>query len=262
MSGEFLARYGAIAYVKVERVAVDDGLRADLEAALADLGARMTERGANRATLVAQMDAIELSLMLYSPKSLRTSRKGGATTLPLNNSSDELFLDTEIEDSQLRMLFACCHPALAPEGQIALILKTLCGLSVPEIAAAFLTSPDNIEKRLYRTREKIRQERIALEVPLGAGLPSRLDEVLKAIYLLFNEGYHSASSDEVIRRELCNEAIRLTDLLAGHPVAGLPKTHALLSLLCFQASRFDARIDAGGQIVLLETRIAASGTKR
>ena len=165
---------------------------------------------------------------------------------------DVLFLAAEIEDSQLRMLFACCHPALAPEGQIALILKTLCGLSVAEIAAAFLSTRDNIEKRLYRTREKIRQEGIALEVPLGADLPPRLDGVLKAVYLLFSEGYHSASSDEVIRHALCDEALRLADLLARHPVVGLPKTQALLSLLCFQASRFDARLDQGGQIILLE----------
>ena len=165
---------------------------------------------------------------------------------------DVLFLAAEIEDSQLRMLFACCHPALAPEGQIALILKTLCGLSLAEIAAAFLSTRDNIEKRLYRTREKIRQEGIALEVPLGADLPPRLDGVLQAVYLLFSEGYHSASSDEVIRHALCDEALRLADLLARHPVVGLPKTQALFSLLCFQASRFEARLDQGGQIILLE----------
>ncbi len=167
---------------------------------------------------------------------------------------DELFLEAEIEDSQLQMLFACCHPALAPEGQIALILKTLCGLSVAEIAAAFLTGKDTIEKRLYRTREKIRHEHIALEVPLGTDLPPRLDGVLKAIYLLFSEGYYSTSNDEMIRRDLCKEALRLADLLASHPVVGLPKTQALLSLLCFQASRFAARLDADGQIVLLENQ--------
>lgn len=165
---------------------------------------------------------------------------------------DELFLDHEIDDSQLRMLFACCHPALAPEGQIALMLKTLCGLSVAEIAAAFLTGKDTIEKRLYRTREKIRAENIALEVPSGADLAPRLGGVLKTVYLLFSEGYHSASSDAMIRRELCEEAVRLAELLAGHPVTGMPQTRALLSLLYFQASRFDARLDAEGQIVLLE----------
>jgi len=173
---------------------------------------------------------------------------------PADTQLDALFLDDEIEDSQLRMLFACCHPDLTSEGQIALILKTLCGLSVTEIAAAFLTGKDAIEKRLYRTREKIRQEGILLEVPLGVELPLRLDGILKAIYLLFSEGYHSTSSDEMIRLDLCDEALRLANLLTRHPVAGLPKTHALLSLLCFQASRFNARLDAGGQIVLLENQ--------
>jgi RNA polymerase sigma factor (sigma-70 family) len=167
---------------------------------------------------------------------------------------ETLFLDSEIEDSQLRMLFACCHPALAIEGQIALILKTLCGLSTAEIAAAFLTNKDNIEKRLYRTREKIRQERISLEVPAGSDLAPRLEGVLRAIYLLFNEGYHSASSDQVIRRDLCEEALRLADLLVRSPMVEQPQTHALLSLLCFQASRFDARLDAAGQLVLLENQ--------
>lgn len=174
--------------------------------------------------------------------------------IPGEEHLDALFLDSEIADSQLRMLFACCHPTLPLEGQIALILKTLCGLSVVEIASAFLTNKDTIEKRLYRTRERIRQERILLEVPLGAELPPRLEGVLKAVYLLFSEGYHSASSDAVIRHDLCDEALRLADLLAHHPMAGLPKTHALLSLLCFQASRFDARLDADGQIILLENQ--------
>ena len=165
---------------------------------------------------------------------------------------DRLFLDSEIEDSQLRMLFACCHPELAQEGQIAMILKTLCGLSVAEIAAGFLTSKDTIEKRLYRTREKIRQEGITLEVPQGIALQTRLDGVLKAIYLLFNEGYHSASDDNVIRRDLCEEALHLADLLTRHRVLGVPKAHALHALLCFQASRLDSRMDEAGQIVLLE----------
>ena len=174
--------------------------------------------------------------------------------VPDEEHLDALFLDAEIEDSQLRMLFACCHPTLPPEGQIALMLKTLSGLSVAEIAAAFLTNKDTIEKRLYRTRERIRQERIALEVPQGAELPPRLDGVLKAVYLLFSEGYHSTSSDAVIRRDLCDEALRLADLLAHHQVVGLPKSQALVSLLCFQASRFDARLDANGQIILLENQ--------
>ena len=165
---------------------------------------------------------------------------------------DAYFLDTEIEDAQLRMLFAACHPAIPLESQLALMLRTLCGLSTEEIAAAFLLSSDSISKRLYRAKEKIRLEKLSLEVPAGADILTRLDAVLHAVYLLFNEGYKSASDDAVVRRELCAEAIRLGALLARHPLSNLPKTHALLALLCFHSARLDTRLNAEGEIVLLE----------
>lgn len=165
---------------------------------------------------------------------------------------DAFFLDPEIEDAQLRMMFACCHPAIPPESQLALILRTLCGLSAREVAAAFLLPEETIAKRLYRAKEKIRQENLSLEVPGGAALLPRLDAVLQAVYLLFNEGYKSASETSVIRRDFCEEALRLGDLLCRHAVSGLSKTHALQSLMCFHASRFDARLDDAGDIILLE----------
>lgn len=165
---------------------------------------------------------------------------------------DAYFLDTEIEDAQLRMLFAACHPAIPLESQLALMLRTLCGLSTEEIAAAFLLPADSIGKRLYRAKEKIRQEKLSLEVPSGVEILPRLDAVLHAVYLLFNEGYKSASNDTVVRRELCAEALRLGALLARHPLSNLPKTHALLALLCFHSARLDTRLNAEGEIVLLE----------
>jgi RNA polymerase sigma factor (sigma-70 family) len=165
---------------------------------------------------------------------------------------DAYFLDTEIEDAQLRMLFAACHPAIPLESQLALMLRTLCGLSTEEIAAAFLLPADSIGKRLYRAKEKIRQEKLSLEVPSGREILPRLDAVLHAVYLLFNEGYKSASNDAVVRRELCAEALRLGALLARHPLSNLPKTHALLALLCFHSARLDTRLNAEGEIVLLE----------
>lgn len=165
---------------------------------------------------------------------------------------DAYFLDTEIEDAQLRMLFAACHPAIPLESQLALMLRTLCGLSTDEIAAAFLLPSDSIGKRLYRAKEKIRQEKLSLEVPAGADILTRLDAVLHAIYLLFNEGYKSASDDGVVRRELCAEALRLGALLARNPLSNLPKTHALLALMCFHSARLDTRLNAEGEIVLLE----------
>jgi predicted RNA polymerase sigma factor len=138
----------------------------------------------------------------------------------------------------LRMIFACCHPAIPEDSQIAFALKTLCGLSVPEIAKAYLTNEDTIAKRIYRAKEKIRTANIEMEVPHGDELPARLDVVLKALYLLFNEGYNSSSRDFLIRDDLCAEA--------------LPRTKALMALLCFQSSRLAERLDEKGNIILLK----------
>ncbi|MEO7992183.1 MAG: sigma-70 family RNA polymerase sigma factor [Chryseolinea sp.] len=170
----------------------------------------------------------------------------------LSPTVNQLFLENEIEDSQLRMIFACCHPSIPYESQIALTLKTLCGLSISEIAQSFLTNEETITKRLYRAREKIREEKISLESPAPATLPGRLDAVLHTIYLLFNEGYNSSHPDQLIRTELCEEAIRLCLLLTRNTLTDLPKTRALLALMCFQASRGDSRLNNDGNIILLK----------
>lgn len=170
----------------------------------------------------------------------------------LSPTLDSSFLQDEIEDSQLRMMFACCHPVIPYESQIALTLKTLCGLSIQEIANCFLTSPDVIAKRLYRAREKIREERISLEAPPPSTITGRLEAVLHTLYLLFNEGYNSSHPDQLIRHDLCEEAIRLCILLTRNAFTDTPDTRALLALLCFQASREDARIKPDGSIVLLK----------
>jgi RNA polymerase sigma factor (sigma-70 family) len=163
-----------------------------------------------------------------------------------------LFFDHEIEDSQLRMMFACCHPAIPYESQIALTLKTLCGLSVSEIAHSFLTHDETITKRLYRAREKIREEKINLEIPSTQTLLSRLETVLHTLYLLFTEGYNSSNPDELIRHDLCEEAMRLCLLLTKKPLTDLSNTRALMALMCFQASRADARLTSSGNIILLK----------
>jgi RNA polymerase sigma factor (sigma-70 family) len=169
---------------------------------------------------------------------------------------DQCFLEQEMQDAQLRMMFACCHPALAPDVQLILILKTLCGLSTKEIAAALLNQEDAVAKRLYRAKEKIRTESIALEVPTGAALAERLEAVLRAIYLLFNESYKSTSTETIIRRDLADEALRLGLFLSEHPVPtpgyDLPQINALMSLMCFHMARFNSRLDALGHIILLE----------
>ena len=170
----------------------------------------------------------------------------------LTPTVNNLFLENEIQDSQLRMMFACSHPSIAEESQIALTLKTLCGLSANEIAKAFLTNEENISKRIYRAKEKIKTEKIELNVPQGNELFLRLDAVLKSLYLLFNEGYNSSHPDQLIREDLCEESMRLTYLLTTHGVTNLPRTNALLSLMCFQASRLEARLDDKGNIILLK----------
>ena len=165
---------------------------------------------------------------------------------------EHYFKENEIADSQLRMMFAACHSSIPEEAQIALVLKALCGFSIEEIARGFVTNKDTIEKRLYRAKEKIREGNIELQMPEGKDLQSRLTTVLQCIYLLFNEGYNSSATDSIIRKDLCYEAIRLCLLLTENHETCLPDTLALLALMCYNASRFDARIDSQGMIVLLQ----------
>ena len=177
---------------------------------------------------------------------------GGLPAGPGVDTIDQFFLDTEIADSQLRMIFTCCHPDLHPEDQVALTLKTVSGFGAQEIAKALLSTEATIQKRLYRAKEYIKTRSIRFEIPVGAVLRDRLDTVYTVLYLLFNEGYHSVKADELIRYDLCAEAMRLCTLLSEHPMGSHPPTFALLSLMCFQASRFDSRIDDDDTIILLE----------
>lgn len=165
---------------------------------------------------------------------------------------NQLFRENEIQDSQLRMMFACCHPSIPEESQIALTLKVLGGLNVTEIAKAFLVQEETISKRIYRAKEKIRTENIELDVPPAHQLPSRIDAVLKSLYLLFNEGYNSSHPDLLIREDLCMEAMRLCHLLTFHEHTAYPRVKALLSLMCFQSSRLSARLDDNRNIILLK----------
>jgi RNA polymerase sigma-70 factor (ECF subfamily) len=162
-----------------------------------------------------------------------------------------------ITDSQLRMIFAVCHPSIPVEAQVSLALRVLCGFTIDEIAQALLTTKANINKRLYRAKEKLRSSGVTLTLPDEAGVNARLDAVLVTLYLLFNEGYYSASADKVLRKDLCLEAVRLTYLLAeyrGGVGRGVVRAdvYSLLALMCFQASRLNARLDAAGGLILYE----------
>ncbi|MFA5835184.1 MAG: sigma-70 family RNA polymerase sigma factor [Bacteroidota bacterium] len=155
-----------------------------------------------------------------------------------------------INDSQLQMMFALSHPSLSPEAQIGLSLRILCGFGIDEIADAFLTNKETINKRLSRAKEKLREGKIVIEFPDPSEIDNRLENVLKTIYLLFNEGYYSSSSNTTLRNDLCLEAMRLCTMLVEHKQTNTPPVNALLALMCFHASRFDARIDQNGEIIL------------
>jgi predicted RNA polymerase sigma factor len=150
------------------------------------------------------------------------------------------------------MIFACCHPSLKEEDQVALTLKTVSGFGVAEIAHALLTNEAVIQKRLYRAKQFLKENNIPLDIPAGRDLAGRLNIVYTVLYLLFNEGYNSGNADELIRKDLCAEAMRLTLLLAEHKTGKRPATFALLALMCLQASRFESRIDENNAIILLQ----------
>jgi RNA polymerase sigma factor (sigma-70 family) len=163
-----------------------------------------------------------------------------------------VFTEHEIADDRLGMMFVCCHPLIPTEAQAALALKVLCGFSVTEISRAFLTTEAAIAKRLTRAKQKIREARIPFEIPTGAELERRLDGVLQTLYLLFNEGYKASGGEKLVREEICQEAIRLTSLLAEHPAGNQPRTHALLALMLLDAARLPARSDNAGNLLRLQ----------
>lgn len=160
--------------------------------------------------------------------------------------------DKNTTDSQLQMLFAICHPSISTEAQIGLSLRILCGFGIDEIANAFLTNKETINKRLFRAKEKLRREKVPIEFPSETEINTRLETVLTTLYLLFNEGYYSESKEAVLREDLCLEAMRLTYLLLENEQTAQPKVKALLSLMCFHSSRFAARKNKNGEMILYQ----------
>src|SRR5215467_6192984 len=160
----------------------------------------------------------------------------------------EMFTENSIKDDQLRMMFSCCHPRLSEEAQVMLVLHILCGFGVNEIANAFLSSEAAIEKRISRAKKVLSRSKRLFDISGIEDFAARLPSVQRALYLLFNEGYHGASAEFVIRSELCREAMRLNALLLSHPFGATPATYALAALMCFHAARLPARIDAMGNL--------------
>ena len=164
---------------------------------------------------------------------------------------EELFAPQEIKDDLLRMMFSCCQPRVPELAQVALILHVLCGFSVDEIAGAFVSGHAAIEKRIIRGKKALAQSRRLFDVSTADVFATRLPAVQRALYLLFNEGYHGASPKAAVRAELCGEAIRLTAILLQHPFGATPSTYALAALMTLNAARLPARLDASGNLVAL-----------
>jgi len=169
--------------------------------------------------------------------------------------SDNIEIDLSnknINDSQLQMIFAICHPSISTEAQISLSLNILCGFGGDEIADAFLTNKEATYKRLARAKEKLRTEKVRIELPSPLEITNRLETVLTTLYLLFSEGYYSTSQNTTLRKDLCVEAMRLNLMLVENEQTNTPAANALLSLMCFHSSRFEARINKNGEIILYE----------
>ncbi len=189
----------------------------------------------------------------YIKRNKLFSEKIAVSLIKSQSESQEPEIDLSnqnIEDSQLQMLFAVCHPSLSTESQIGLSLRILCGLGIDEIANAFLSNKETINKRLLRAKEKLRLEKVAIEFPPASEIPARLENVLRTIYLLFNEGYYSETQDTILREDLCLEAMRLAYMLLNNEKTNTTPVNALLSLMCFHASRFPSRKSDNGEIIL------------
>jgi len=185
---------------------------------------------------------------IFTEKVYRELRQSASET----NEIEIDLTDKNLSDTQLQMLFAICHPSIPVEAQIGLALRILCGFGIDEIADAFLTNNETITKRLFRAKQKLRQEKVQIEFPSETEIDKRLETVLLTLYLLFNEGYYSSKEDYKVRTDLCLEAMRLTHLLTENSATNKPFVSALLSLMCFHSSRFEARTNEKGEMVLYQ----------
>ncbi|MBV7270519.1 RNA polymerase sigma factor [Winogradskyella luteola] len=199
-------------------------------------------------TKAAKNRVVDIFRALNTQRTHYASIKSGTDAIAIN----ELFLDSEIEDAQLRMIFTACHPKLDPRDRISFALKTVSGFSIKEISAALLTKQETIKKRLFRARKAIKTLDIQFHIPRGRVLKSRLESVMEVLYLIFNEGFHSNSKDQLIREDLCSEAMRLCQLLLKNKATRMPEAYALFALMCFHSARLETKIGANNEILDLK----------
>ncbi len=199
-------------------------------------------------TQAAKNRVLDIFRTLKTQKKLTDTLSTGTNAIAIN----ELFLDSEIKDAQLRMIFTACHPKLDPRDRISFALKTVSGFSIKEISTALLTKQETIKKRLFRARKAIKTSDIQFHIPRGKALKSRLESVMEVLYLIFNEGFHSNSKNQLIREDLCSEAMRLCQLLLKNKATRMPEAYALFALMCFHSARLETKIGTNNEILDLK----------
>ncbi|SEC17267.1 RNA polymerase sigma-70 factor, ECF subfamily [Tenacibaculum sp. MAR_2009_124] len=199
-------------------------------------------------TQAAKNRVLDIFRKLKNEKKHTPELSHGAQTIAFN----DFFLETEIDDAQLRMIFTACHPKLNAKDQIAFSLKTISGFNTKEIAAALLTKEDSIKKRLLRAKKFITSSSIQFTIPQGLDLRKRIEQVLEVLYLIFNEGFHSNNTNTLIRKELCGEALRLCKLLLKNKYTNIPSAYALFALMCFHAARLESKTTDENEILDLK----------
>ena len=201
-------------------------------------------------TQAAKNRVLDIFRRIKSEKKHLPELKNGVETIAIN----ELFLDPEIEDAQLRMIFTACHPKLDPRDRISFALKTIAGFSTKEIASALLTKEETVKKRILRARKTIQKSTISFKIPQGNELPQRIESVLEVLYLIFNEGFHSNKKTVLVRKELCGEAMRLCKYLLKNKHTNISASYALFALMCFHAARLDAKINTENELLDLKSQ--------
>ncbi|MCP4438777.1 MAG: sigma-70 family RNA polymerase sigma factor [Aureispira sp.] len=229
---------------------VEDAVQDTFIKAMLSWRSQLPENPEGWLTQAAKNRAVDLFRKLTAEKKRVPNIMSGPASMTIS----ELFLDTEIEDSQLRMIFTACHPELNPKDQIAFALKTISGFSTKEIAAALLQNIETIKKRLSRARKLIKTKKLSFQIPNANELPERLNRVLEVLYLIFNEGFHSNKKEVLVRKELCGEAIRLCQILLKNNYTRQPSSYALFALMCFQSARLDSKLNELAEIIDLKNQ--------
>ena len=239
-----LTRFFGLSYIET----IEDAVQDTFIKATSQWRTKIPDNPEGWLNRVAKNRTIDILRSIQAEKNRNLSITTGASSLQI----DELFLDHEVADSQLRMIFVACHPSLHPSEQIAFALKTISGFSTKEIAAALLTKEETIIKRLTRAKKSIRENNIQFKYPAPEAIPERMVRVMEVIYLTFNEGFHSTNKEKLIKEDLCGEAIRLCQLLLKKEQFRSGSLYALFALLCFHMSRLESKVSSDNQIVNLK----------